>query len=119
MCARLPRPVPEGGKCRWMAVSRHSGRAKAMNCLADERLMSVSVAPGATWSPGPAKVVLKDPYFWGTTAGAAAAAFDISPDGRRLLMIRPVKNADAPEPPSSIIVSESAQSAANSVSFVP
>jgi len=71
---------------------------------ANERLMSVSVALGAAWAPGPAKVVLKDPYFWGTTAGAASATFDVSPDGHRFLMIRPIKNSNEPEPPSSIIV---------------
>jgi len=72
------------------------------------QLMSVHVplgsAPNPVWSPGPAKVVLKDPYFWGTTAGAAAATFDISLDDKRLLMIRPIKESEAPGPSKLIVV---------------
>ena len=68
------------------------------------QLMSVRVAPGSTWAPGPAKVVLKDPYFWGTTAGAAAATFDISSDARRFLMIRPIKESEAPATANLIVV---------------
>ena len=69
------------------------------------QLMSVHVPPGsATWAPDPAKVVLKVPYFWGTTAGAAAATFDISPDGQRLLMIRPIKESEASGTTNLIVV---------------
>ncbi|HLQ76715.1 MAG TPA: protein kinase [Terriglobia bacterium] len=59
------------------------------------QLMSVHIPSGPAWTPGPAKIVLKDPYFWGTLAGAAAATFDISSDGLRLLMIRPTKESNA------------------------
>jgi len=69
-----------------------------------KQLMSIHVPPGSDWAPGPAKVVFKDPYFWGTVAGAAAATFDISPDGQRFLMIRPIKDAEVSTTSNLIVV---------------
>ena len=60
--------------------------------------------PGSTWARGPAKVVLKDPFFWGTTTGAAAATFDILKEPFRLLMIRPIKETAAPTTSNLIVV---------------
>ncbi len=101
---------PASGK--WQ-VSANGGVEPWWNRKGDElfyvstetrQLMSVHVPPGTTWAPGPAKVVLKAPYFWGTTAGAAAATFDISPDGLRLLMIRPIKEPETPGSSNLIVV---------------
>jgi len=69
-----------------------------------QQLMSVRVAPGSAWVRGPAQVVLKDPYFWGTVTGSAAATYDISKDPFRFLMIRPVKESAGPASPNLIVV---------------
>ena len=106
------RPFPAVGSRKWQ-VSQNGGVEAWWSPKGDElfyvstatrQLMRVPVAPGAAWAPGPATVVFKEPYFWGTTAGAAAATFDISPDARRLLMIRPVRDPEAQAQSSNLVV---------------
>ena len=64
-------------------------------------LMRVGVTPGPSWSATKPSVVVKEGYvtnptWWGRS-------YDISPDGRRFLMIKE-GGPDVPAPPTSLVV---------------
>ena len=61
-------------------------------------VMSVRVQPGTMWQHGPAVQVVRSGYFH---AGEVYRTFDVSTDGR-FLMIE--QNADAGDAPRSIVV---------------
>jgi hypothetical protein len=91
---------PNGGVEAWWSPK---GDELFYVSTATRQLMSVRVAPAPTWTPSPAAVVFKEPYFWGTTAGAAAATFDVAADGR-LLMIRNASDPEAVPSPTNLVV---------------
>jgi serine/threonine-protein kinase len=106
------RPFPAVGSRKWQ-VSHDGGVEPRWSpkggelffvSAATQQLMRVPVSGGETWAPGPASVVFTDRYFWGTMAGAAAATYDISADGRRFLMIRPVREGGAEAQSGRLIV---------------
>ena len=61
-------------------------------------LMSVPVKSGTTWTAGPPTRLFEAPYFRGG-GGSDSRTYDVSPDGKRFLMIkqeRPRQPARAP-----------------------
>ena len=66
-------------------------------------LMSVHVDRGATWSAGWPTRLFEGPYFFGD-AGNSARTYDVSPDGKRFLMIKPVGGFDQTAAPASLVV---------------
>jgi eukaryotic-like serine/threonine-protein kinase len=64
----------------------------------DSTLMSVPVARGTTWTPATPVTLIKAPYYGGATRN-----YDVSPDGKRFLMIKQ-GGGDQPPAPTSIVV---------------
>jgi serine/threonine-protein kinase len=60
------------------------------------RLMAVSIEAGSSLSAGVPKMMFEDPY---QLSGTGVPAYDVSPDGRRFLMVQP---ADAARPANQI-----------------
>jgi serine/threonine-protein kinase len=52
------------------------------------QMLSVRVAPGPTWSAGRPTVLFEGGYF--TFGGPGIVNYDVSPDGQRFLMLKPV-----------------------------
>jgi eukaryotic-like serine/threonine-protein kinase len=52
-------------------------------------LMSVPVGRGTAWTAGTPSKLFDGPYFRGTTGITATRTYDVSPDGKRFLMIKP------------------------------
>jgi serine/threonine-protein kinase len=72
----------------------------------DGMLMSVRVGQGPGWSPATPIPVFPPALrsmFFVQTSGIASATFDVSADGRRFLMIRPIRRPD-PGPAAATIV---------------
>ena len=65
------------------------------------RMMAVSIPPGPTFAAGKPQVVFEGRYFTG-----GGRSFDVSPDGRRFLMIKDARGtrAEAPSPPQIVVV---------------
>ena len=61
----------------------------------DRRLMIVTIQTDPIFKAGSAKVWFEEPYFVGT-AGYLGRTYDISPDGRRFLVIKESDEASAP-----------------------
>ena len=55
-------------------------------------LMHVRVSPGDTWKASPPEKLFDGPYSW-TVQGYAGRQYDVAPDGRRFVFMKP---ADAP-----------------------
>ena len=65
-------------------------------------LLSVSIAPGSEFNPGPAaRIIPPGRKYAGFGAAIGARAYDASPDGSRFLMI---KNLDEGGRPSFVVV---------------
>ncbi|MBI4264610.1 MAG: hypothetical protein HY657_09555 [Acidobacteria bacterium] len=59
--------------------------------------MAVRVEPrGEAWSAAAPVKVLEGRYFTGDAAGNNGVTYDVSPDGRRFLMIEEASGSDAP-----------------------
>jgi hypothetical protein len=58
--------------------------------------MAVSIEAGSSLSAGVPKMLFEDPYQF---SGTGVPAYDVSPDGRRFLMVQP---ADAARPANQI-----------------
>jgi serine/threonine-protein kinase len=95
-----PFPDVEGG--RWL-VSNGGGTRPAWSRDGRElfylvepgRVMTVPIQPGRTFTYGNPQVVFDGPYV----AGNAARTYDVSPDGKRFLMIKRAAGAgDEPQP---------------------
>ena len=67
---------------------------------------NIRVEGSSSWrSSTPTKVLQGTAYFLpGVGAGEAGRAFDVSPDGKRLLMIKPGSADTAPAPQNVIVV---------------
>jgi serine/threonine-protein kinase len=61
-------------------------------------LTSVRVEPGANWKAGPPKKLIEGSFFYGNPAGPFARTYDLSPDGRRFLMLKPADGSDQNAP---------------------
>ena len=86
------RPFPNVSGGRWQ-VSTGGGRMPLWSrngqelfyVSPDAALMGVPVEPGPSWRGGTPARILQGPYFYGN----AGRTFDIMPDGKRFLMIKP------------------------------
>ena len=58
-------------------------------------------ASGATWNAGTPMKLLERRYYTGTGSGRA---YDVSPDGRRFLMMKAPGTAASAAPPALIVV---------------
>jgi serine/threonine-protein kinase len=103
------RPYPNVGDGQWQ-VSTAGGRqplwARSGNELfylgADGTLLRVPVeASGGTWHAGAPVKLLEGLYYTGTGSGRA---YDVSPDGRRFLMIKAPRTDACAAPPALIVV---------------
>ena len=65
-------------------------------------LMRVGVAPGQTWAATAPAKLFEGRY--GASANQSGRTFDIAPDGKRFLMIKPGGNVDQAAGPTSIVV---------------
>ncbi len=105
------RPFPEVNSGLW-AVSRDGGTEAAWAPDGQElfyvtpggALVSVRVKAGAAWSASAPVKIIEGQYFFGNPTGLFNRAYDISPDGKRFLMIRPVAGSDQKGPPPQIVV---------------
>jgi hypothetical protein len=64
--------------------------------------MSASVEGGSAFRAGTPTRLFEGRYF--TTAPQAGRTYDVSPDGRRFLMLKPVRSPEQTAAPLSIIV---------------
>jgi hypothetical protein len=72
---------------------------------AGDALMSVPVEPGATWKAGTPTRVLEGRYFPQVAeVGLAYRPYDVSPDGKRFLVIETVGEQQPTAPPGIIVV---------------
>jgi hypothetical protein len=65
--------------------------------------MAVRVGRGAVWSSGNPTKLFDDPYYHGTAIGVGRT-YDVSPDGRRFLMIKQPGDAASSETAAFIVV---------------
>ena len=66
--------------------------------------MSTQVETGTTWKASAPAHSIDARYFVGNPTGLFARAYDISPDGKRFLMLRPAVGSDPNGPPPQIVV---------------
>jgi serine/threonine-protein kinase len=69
---------------------------------ASEELMGVTVGPGPAWNASAPRQVVPRGYFRGNFA--AASTYDISPDGKRFLMIKGVEKTPESNPVTLVVV---------------
>jgi hypothetical protein len=66
--------------------------------------MHAAVRGGAALSVGVPTRLLQRPYYNGFSLAERPASYDVSPDGRRFLMLKQVVSADEPSRPATIVV---------------
>jgi len=66
--------------------------------------MRVGVERGDTWAATVPVQLLEARYFTGTSRAALGRTYDVSPDGRRFLMIKPDAGEDSTAAPTSLVV---------------
>ena len=91
------RPFPDAKTARWQ-VSTGGGSQPAWSRDGRElfyvtgtgAMTVVPVAAGDKWNAGPSQKLFEGPYFFGPGSRLAGLTrtYDVSPDGRRFLMIR-------------------------------
>jgi len=69
---------------------------------ASEELMGVTVSPGPAWKASAPRQVAARGYFRGNFA--AGSTYDVSLDGKRFLMIKPVENTPESSPVTLVVV---------------
>jgi Tol biopolymer transport system component len=67
-------------------------------------LMSVTVRQGPEWAAGIPSKILEPRYF--RANDAAAPTYDVSPDGRRFLVIKPLTDSNENANPMSLVVAQ-------------
>ena len=100
------RPFPEVNTGRWQIstdggtrpLSARNGRELFYYVLPGV-VMTVPVVDGVSFAAGAPKVVFK----WTYLAPFAGLMYDVSPDGRRFLMLKNAESGDAP-PPQLVVV---------------
>ena len=68
-----------------------------------DALMSVRVERGTTWTAGTPAKLIDGPYYGGTLPNIPRT-YDVSPDGKRFLMIKEAGSLDQTPAPTSIVV---------------
>ena len=104
------RPFPDVNSGRWdVSVGGGTRPLWARNgkeifyLASDGALMAVPIDQGETWRAGtPAKVL--EARYLGTNSGALGRTYDVSPDGKRFLMIKAGGASDRPAASPPIIV---------------
>ncbi|MBI4264860.1 MAG: serine/threonine-protein kinase [Acidobacteria bacterium] len=101
------RPFPDVDAGRWQ-VSTGGGAVPAWSRAGDElfyqqgrSLVGVRVEKGETWTARPPVSLFEGPYVF---ASGGNAGYDVAPDGRRFLMIKPADTAAPPGPPPTLVV---------------
>ena len=105
------RPFPNVVQGRWQ-VSTGGGTRPLWARSAQElfylaptgALMRVGVERGDTWAATVPVQLLEARYFTGTSRAALGRTYDVSPDGRRFLMIKPDAGEDSTAAPTSLVV---------------
>ena len=100
------RPFPDVNSGRWQ-VSASGGRTpqwrrdgrELFYVGADNAMMAVSIEPGTAFASGTPVRLFRGNYFLGG-ANSIGRTYDVSPDGRRFLMIKP----DAGSSPAIAVV---------------
>ena len=104
------RPFPDVSGGRWQVST--SGGARPLWARSGRELfylsltgavMRVGIEPGQSWVATPPAMLLKEGYF-AVPGGYLGRTYDISPDGRRFLMIKQGTGSDQTGAPPSIIV---------------
>ncbi len=97
------RPFPEVEEGQWQ-ISKSGGvqplwgpDGRELFYVAGQKLMVVPVRTDVTFTAGNAEVVFEWPHF-----GPYGRNFDITPDGRRFLMSKPLEPADETAAPTQI-----------------
>jgi serine/threonine-protein kinase len=71
----------------------------------DGALIAVPVEPrGATWSAGSAARLVEGRYYTGAAVNQPSLQYDVSPDGKRFLMIKEGDSTDQTSAPPQVIV---------------
>jgi Tol biopolymer transport system component len=106
------RPFPDVNSGRWQVSTSgglfplwaRNGR-ELFYTLPAGGLMQVSVERATSWTASPPTKLLDGPYAWGFP-GLTVRAYDISPDGSRFLLLKPVGGSpdQAAMSPSLIVV---------------
>jgi serine/threonine-protein kinase len=102
------RPFPDVNGGRWLVSTGGGTRpswtrdGSELFYLAGGALMRVAVDKGPGWTAGTATKLLEGPYF--TSEGNPGRTYDISPDGKRFLMIKQAGSEQAVSPPQIIVV---------------
>jgi serine/threonine-protein kinase len=104
----MVRPFPDIEKGRW-----HIGEGTQPRWSPDGRelfflngagrLMAAEVKTTPTFSPSVPRIVLNRAYLW-SVVGLSARTYDISPDGRRFLMIKEAESATRDSAPQMVVV---------------
>jgi len=108
------RPFPNVSAVRWQVSgnggtrplwSRNGRELFYMTTAgAEATLMSVPIQPGATWSAGTPTKLFSGRFFFTETGIGEGRTYDVSPDGRRFLMIKEAGGSDQPAISTSLIV---------------
>jgi serine/threonine-protein kinase len=105
------RPFPDVSSRYWQVStdggtrplwSRNSATPELFYLSSTGALMRVGVAPGSTWVPTAPTKLFEARY--GAARNQNGRTYDISPDGKRFLMIKPVGGADQTAGPTSLVV---------------
>jgi protein kinase-like protein/WD40 repeat protein len=67
-------------------------------------LMSVPIQPASTWSAGTPTKLFSGRFFFTETGVGEGRTYDVSPDGRRFLMIKEAGSANQPPASTSLVV---------------
>ena len=97
------RPYPAVNSGRWQ-VSTGGGTRPLWSRSGQElfyvspagAIMRVGVERGASWAATTPVVIVKEGYM--APAGFPGRSYDVSPDGQRFLMLKPVSEPNAPPP---------------------
>jgi len=103
------RPFPDAERGRWQISTGGGNRplwarsGKELFYLAPGvAMMSVAVEGGSTFRAGNPTRLFEGRYFM--TAGTAGRTYDVSPDGRRFLMVKVGDGSDQTAAPASLVV---------------
>ena len=105
-------PFPNTTEGRWLVTDDDGGSRplfgpdnKELFYLSEGRLMVVTIEDGLSPNPGRPRVVAEGPYFSPPWASRIVnRTYDITPDGRRLLMVKPGGNPDELQSPTELHV---------------
>jgi serine/threonine-protein kinase len=107
------RPFPDANSGRWQ-ISTGGGRTPLWARSGKELFyrapdgavmgVAVEVAGGASVRVGTPTKLVEGPYLGGTAGTTAGRTYDVSPDGRRFLMVKEAASTDATSAPREIVV---------------